>query len=314
MTPDDDNARRRALSPILSTDDFHPLSSSVQVDWGACSAPGRGRPGNEDHFLVVRLAREQTTLATSLADAEVPNDFAEYGYAMLVADGLGEGGVGSVASRIALSTIAHLALHFGKWNLRIDPQTASDLFDRAEWYYCRADEAIIARSHAEPILAGMATALTAAYSAGTDLVIAHVGHTRAYLFRDGALTLLTRDHTVERHLADIGTPVAIERRARDLQHILTDAVGASADYPLVEVERFTLQDGDAVLLCSNGLTDTLGEERVADVLALRRQSPEQCQTLINMAAASSDDDATAILAQYRIPGLSSDATAPPPLG
>jgi serine/threonine protein phosphatase PrpC len=134
------------------------------------------------------------------------------------------------------------------------------------------------------------------------------------LFRDGALTLLTRDHTVERHFADIGTPVAIERRARDLQHILTDAVGASADYPLVEVERFTLQDGDAVLLCSNGLTDTLGEERVADVLALRRQSPEQCQTLINMAAASSDDDATAILAQYRIPGLSSDATTPPPLG
>ena len=70
---------------------------------------------------------------------------------MLVADGLGEGGAGSVASRVALSTIAHLALHYGKWNLRIDPRTAWEIVERAEWFYARADAAVSAQEAHEPV-------------------------------------------------------------------------------------------------------------------------------------------------------------------
>jgi hypothetical protein len=62
---------------------------------------------------------------------------------MLIADGLGEGGAGSVASRVALSTIAHLALHIGRWPLRIDPVTASEIIERAEFYYSRSDAAVL---------------------------------------------------------------------------------------------------------------------------------------------------------------------------
>ena len=111
--------------------------------------------------------------------------FEECGYAMLVADGLGEGGAGSVASRVALSTIAHLALHYGQWNVRVDAATAAEIVERAEWFYSQADAAVHTRAASSPVLKGMTTALTAAYTAGDDLFIAHVGHSRAYLFRDG---------------------------------------------------------------------------------------------------------------------------------
>src|SRR5688500_11500427 len=105
------NARRFALSPLLGTQDTLPSSSSVRVTIGARTHLGAVRQINEDHYLVVRLGRAQETLATSLPASDVPPTFAESGYAMLVADGLGQDGAGSVASRVALSTIAHLALH-----------------------------------------------------------------------------------------------------------------------------------------------------------------------------------------------------------
>ena len=114
----------------------------MRVKFGARSHQGSARQRNEDHYLVVRLGRHQETLATSLSGNDVPPRFEEHGYAMLVADGLGEGGSGSVASRVALSTIAHLALHYGKWNVRIDPATASEIFERAEWFYSQADAAV----------------------------------------------------------------------------------------------------------------------------------------------------------------------------
>jgi hypothetical protein len=105
--------RREALSPMLTAEDFRPLSSSVRVEIAARSDRGPSQLCNDDHYLVVRLGRHQETLLTSLSASEVPPRFEECGYAMLVADGLGQGGSGSVASCIAITTVAHLALHFG---------------------------------------------------------------------------------------------------------------------------------------------------------------------------------------------------------
>ena len=176
---DDDIARRAALSPILTTASFHPLTSSVRVAFAARTHQGVVRERNEDHYLVLQLQRSQHTLATSLPGDDAPLPFDESGYCMLVADGLGESGAGSVASRIALSTIAHLAIHFGQWNVRIDPKVASEIFERAEWFYAQADAAIRSQASSNPVLKGMTAALTAVYSAGDDLFVAHVGQSRA---------------------------------------------------------------------------------------------------------------------------------------
>lgn len=295
--------RRTTLSPLLGIDDVRPMSSVVKVTIAARSHQGALRERNEDHYLVVRLGREQETLATSLSESDVPPQFQENGYVMLVADGLGEGGAGSVASRVALSTMAHLMLHHGKWNLRVDTATASQIFERAEWFYSQVDAAVHTRAASDPALKGMTAAMTAAVSSGEDLFVAHVGHSRAYLMRDGQLQALTRDHTIAQHLADTNNrPAAVERRAQDLRHILTDAVGAPGAHPLVEVERFQLIHGDSVLLCTNGLTDMVNDARIAEVLALRRSPSEQCDALVDMAnRAGGVDNITVILAEYRMP-------------
>src|SRR4051812_49342520 len=104
-----DSERRRNVSPLLTVEEFRPASAAVRVEIGTSSIAS-SQFQNTDHYLVVRLSRQQEILATSLSAADLPGRFEEHGYAMLVADGLGHGGAGSVASRVALSTIAHLAL------------------------------------------------------------------------------------------------------------------------------------------------------------------------------------------------------------
>ena len=304
MSIEEDKKRREALSPFLPADESRPLSARMRVEFGTATHSGHVRKHNEDHFLILRLTRAQDVVATSLASADLPAPFEEHGYAMLIADGLGKDGTGSMASRVALSTIAHLALHHGKWNVRVDRQISQELYERAEWFYNRADEAVAATRRSNSAVEDIATALTVAYSAGADLTVAHVGHTRAYLHRRGGLLRLTEDHTIDRHLARIGRPVSVERRGKDLQHILTDAVGARGDRPMVEVEQFSLEDGDTVLLCTNGLTDMVPETQIADVLAARRRSQEQCDMLIGLAlGAGGDDNVTVVVAQYRLPPL-----------
>ena len=293
--------RRKMLSPILDAADFQPLSAVVEVEFGCHSRPGRLRPASEDHMLILRLGRHQEVVATTLPEGDLPARFEEHGYAMVVADGAGNMGAGGLASRIAVSTLAHLAIHFGKWNLRVDGSMAEEIINRAEWFYLRAAHAVERRSRANPLLTGMCTTLTAAFSAGSELFYAHVGHSRAYLYRDGELTQLTRDQTLDQRLHEAAGPVPVGTAAQDLRHILTDAIGAGQP-PAVDVERLGLCDNDMILLCTDGVTDPLDDEIIADFLAQPRRLDNQCTALIDLAAARGGvDDATAVLARYRIP-------------
>jgi serine/threonine protein phosphatase PrpC len=283
--------RRKMLSPILDVAEYQPLSAVVQVEFGCHSRPGRLRPTSEDHMLILRLGRHQEVVATSLPEGDLPARFEEHGYAMVVADGAGNMGAGGLASRI----------HFGKWNLRVDGSMAEEIINRAEWFYLRAAHAVERRSRTNPLLTGMCTTLTAAFSAGTELFYAHVGHSRAYLYRDGELTQLTRDQTLNQRLSDYTGPVPVGTAAQDLRHILTDAIGAGQP-PEIDVERMGLCDNDMILLCTDGVTDPLDDEVIAEFLAQPRRLDDQCKGLIDLAVArGGEDDATAVLARYRIP-------------
>jgi hypothetical protein len=101
----DDSSRRALLSSVLSTDGFEPAAALVQVDIGARSDHGRVFNENDDHFIVLRLGRYQETLITSLISLDVPRRFDEYAYVALVADGIGSGGAGAMAARLAISTL-----------------------------------------------------------------------------------------------------------------------------------------------------------------------------------------------------------------
>jgi protein phosphatase len=295
-------AWRRAMSPLLEDREFQPLSSRVRVEFAARSDTGKVRTSNEDHYLILRLGRTQETLATSLSEAESPHRFDEAGYAMLVADGLGGTGPGGVASRVAISALVHLALHYGHWNVRIDQKTAFDVIERLEWSYGQVADAVVRKSRTSPELAGMATTMTAAYSGGDDLFIAHVGHCRAYRFRQGEIRQLTRDQTLRRHLAAAQQPTPVARATADLRHILTDTIGGTLASPHVQLDHHKLLNGDCLLLCSDGLTAMVADDRIADLLSQRRALQETCDAIVDLALARGGvDNVTVLLAQYKIP-------------
>src|SRR5690348_6350462 len=133
--PHDEGSRsapRPATSPHWPRPEFPPASAYVEVTFGAKTRRGRHRAVNEDHYCVIELGRHQETLLTSLTAGELPPRFEEFGHAMLVADGAGPYGSGEMVSRLALTTLNHLMLQFGRWNLRVDDQIAQEIMQRAQ--------------------------------------------------------------------------------------------------------------------------------------------------------------------------------------
>ena len=225
---------------------------------------------------------------------------------MVVADGIGSTGDGGAAGRLAIIALVHLVRHFGKWSLRIDDTIAREIMDRAEGFLRHIDSAMVDERRMNPVV-GMQTTLTAVFSAGHDLFFAHVGHSRAYLLRERELMRLTRDHTIARQ-PQASLPVAplldVNAAGADLRHVLTNTIGMRGSIgPEIDLERLQLCDGDVVLVCTNGLTDTVGEDLIAEVLASDRSPDDQSRTLVEMATSrGSDDDATAVVAHYHLPG------------
>jgi protein phosphatase len=254
----------------------------------------------------------QETLTTSLAAADLPPRFEEYAYLMLVADGLDGDGTGGRASRFALSTLAHLAIRYGKWNVRIGPDSASEIIKQGEFLYRQVTDAVIHASRADSGLAGMATSLTALYVAGADLFFAHVGHSRAFLFRNGVLIQLTMDHTLEQLISASAAlrRVRLEaRRPREAQPAAPDGSGPGSDALSVRtndateiaIEHVQLWPADRLLLCTDGLTGAVPEDQIADILAGQRRPADDAQRLVDLAIANgATDSVTELLGDYRM--------------
>jgi len=122
--------------------------------------------------------------------------------------------------------------------------------------------------------------------------------------RGGRLLRLTRDHTVGADTTS-GVPLAplvdVSHAVRDLTHIITETIGMSGPVgPRIDIERVPVSDGDVVLLCTNGLTDSVAEPTIAEVLAADRTPEEISARLVELAAAS-EDDVTALVARYHVP-------------
>ena len=192
----------------------------------------------------------------------MPARFEEAAYGIFVADGTGAVDSGETASRLAISTLAQLALHFAKWNVRIDPRTADDVIHQGLRFYRRVDDRVTEAGRENPELSGMGTTLTVAYIADDTLFLGHVGHSRAYLLREGLMTQLTRDQTLAQRLGAGGRAAPTALAAHDVGHILTDAIGGRAGMPSIQVGRIRLQPEDCVLLCTNGLTDVVDDEGI----------------------------------------------------
>jgi len=293
-----DTVGRRSVDTVTTP----PLSSRVRIDVDAQSHAGHRRANNEDHYLVARLGRALQITTTSLPAGAVPLLTEEVNYVLIVADGMGGHAAGEVASRMALSALVALALDTPDWILRADEGYQGTLEDRARHRVQEVGALLVDTGRRDAALRGMGTTLTAARSLGRDLLITHVGDSRAYLLRAGTLYRLTRDHTYAQLLVDTGQIAAADVATSGHAHVLTNAVGGTSADVQVDTDHVLLQDGDRLLLCSDGLTDLVDDETITSILRDTTASHDACTRLVQQALDKGGrDNVTVIVAAYSIP-------------
>jgi PPM family protein phosphatase len=220
---------------------------------------GRQRQGNEDNYFV-----------------RAP--------LFVVADGMGGAQAGEVASELAVKQFER--------GLPDGAPRAEALVDLIQ----KANAEIHRQAQDDPDRAGMGTTVTAAYLDGDDVVVAHVGDSRAYLLRGGDLIRLTRDHSLVGELVARGKLTEEQAESHPQRSVITRALGAHHEVE-VDTEVFPARDGDLFLLCSDGLTGMVGEERLKPMLDDRGRSLEQTGRALIAAAneAGGRDNITVIL-------------------
>jgi serine/threonine protein phosphatase PrpC len=207
-----------------------------------------------------------------------------------VADGMGGHHAGGVAAEIAVRTV--LQGHAALLDAGLAP---ADALRRAVE---SAQAGIVEFARTHPDCLGMATTLVAAVMDRDRLLVAHVGDSRAYRYRAGTLTRLTRDHSVGQRMVDAGHFDEDSARCTSVRGILTRVLGIDAEPPQVEVHAHAWSDGDLLLLCTDGLTDALDDAALAALMALPAEGhAARARSLLAMALAEGgDDDVTVLLA------------------
>lgn len=281
---------------------FGPPATALRVEVGAMSHPGKVRPSNEDHFSVVRRQRSREVLLTNLPSDVLPRSRNDEVYAMAVADGIGGAAFGEMASMLALRTSWDLTTRAFKWHFLVNESEAEELKELLKLYGQLIHRKLQAEADANPRRSGMGTTLTGALSIGTEAFIAHVGDSRAYLFHDGTLQQLTRDHTLAQQLVDSGAIPSVEAASRRMQNMLVNCLGGSRSEVEIDVHQIQLADDDRLLLCTDGLTDMVSDDEIAQTLKRRPDPQDACQTLVEQALNHGGrDNITVILARYGMP-------------
>jgi serine/threonine protein phosphatase PrpC len=238
-----------------------PMANNIGLEFAAKTHTGLVRPQNED--------------AIALSPA--------CGYAIL-ADGMGGYNAGEVASGIATSILKE-SLEDGL--NRLQDQLLSNRGRQIHHLMVesiqRANSAVVEAARIEPEYQGMGTTLVAALFDQDKVTIAHVGDSRAYRFRQGELTQLTKDHSLLQEQIDAGLINPEWARFSQNKNLVTRAVGVDHEME-VEIHDHNTEPGDVYLLCSDGLSDMLAAEEIHDALAGWKSSLERaCDVLVQRA-------------------------------
>jgi PPM family protein phosphatase len=260
---------------------------------------GNVRKANEDHFLVAELERtvrlRHTSLPTPRGGSEVSDAL---GTLMMVADGMGGHGNGDLASAVTLDTVLEYATYAMPWARALengDQKNVLNGFAEAARHCQERLRNVAARKGASE---KMGTTLTLAYVVFPDAYVAHVGDSRCYVWRKGALTQVTRDHTLA---AQLRARMGERTRGSDLSHfdhVLVNAVGGDGKQPEVEGHRVRLAPQDRLILCSDGLFNELDDSAIAKVVAEARSAAEACHSLASAAIAAGGRDNVTVIAAF----------------
>jgi serine/threonine protein phosphatase PrpC len=307
---DEPTGEHRSLadySPSIdeTADEHRPIADPrpprVAVTFGAVTDRGKVRDNNEDHFLIARLSKSMRVCKTSLP-AETETQFSEEeGHLIVIADGMGGAAAGEHASALAVGSVERCVLNTLKWFLHQSADDQHHLMTELRQCLESADKTVMERARSVREFDGMGTTLTMAYSVAADLFIVHAGDSRAYLFRDRELVQLTHDHTLVQDLIDGGMISPANARRHILRHVVTNVIGGPDEGVSTEIHKLRLLDGDTLLFCTDGLTEPVDDEAIADVLNQYPDPEDACAQLLDLALSlGAPDNVTVVVARYQL--------------
>lgn len=285
---------------ISALNDGKSVSGDSAPSSSGATDRGKVRETNQDQFLIAQLNKSMLVDSTSL-------DFEDrlFGRAqseiLLVADGMGGHAAGEKASQLAIQHLVRRLLNSIHWfDQQEDDETREREFIQNLQRLLQDAHMRILRESAERLdRRGMGTTLTMAHVVWPRMYVVHAGDSRCYLVRDGQADQITTDHTLAHQMVEAGGMKPEDEATSRWSNVLWNVLGGNSDSELIaEVHRVELCQGDAVVLCSDGLYRYIDEATIAKVVEEADSADVACQTLIDMANQSGGEDNITVIVSY----------------
>ena len=271
---------------------FGSKNSGIHITVFGKTDVGRTRDHNEDCFVVADLSTQQASLQPEVREHHVGTR----GTLFVVADGMGGAAAGEVASEMATDAICQHML--ANW-IQDEDQGPQQFAFRLKEAVEVANAKIHQYAQDHPDLRGMGTTTTAVGVLGDQLYLTQVGDSRAYLVRNGVGVQLTKDQSLMQRLVDAGELTEEEAEKSERRNIILQALGPDPKVR-VDLTNQQIREGDAVVLCSDGLSGQISRDEIAEVVAQANKDLMQvCGELIEVANdRGGPDNITVVVARF----------------
>jgi protein phosphatase len=275
---------------------FVERTEELAYEFGAASHAGLKRSTNQDHYIILRRTRTQQLLLTNVPteDLTMPTDEA---FGMAVADGMGGQGQGELASRLAIREAWDLAGRTTSWVMKLRDLNTQELTERVEAFVYMMQQAFVQEFENNPNFVDSGTTWTSAYLVSSFAVLAQIGDSPTFLWRNGVFQRITTDHTIEQEFIAAGVAPEV---AGKYSHMLTRCLRYDAIKDRPDVYHIRLRPGDRLLLCTDGLTDMASDTAIAECIDDAPNAQAACDNLVKLALdAGGRDNVTALVAFAR---------------
>jgi protein phosphatase len=281
-------------TPIETTDeDMARRPTDDDIDIFGLTHPGLVRKANQDHFLIASLRRQIEIHLTSLPPDTRWPAAKRLAFMAMVADGVGSTTAGEEAARLAVERVTEYVTQTVKAYYSADGVRNAAFSEALAEAAMQVHAAIVEHAKDDDERRSMATTLTLWIAIWPRAYLIQVGDSRCYIMREGKLMQISRDQTMAQELVDQGILSRTDAPRTRWANVLSSAIGGHQAAPVVtQMEQFWGQVG---LLCSDGLTKHVSDERIAERLRTMTSARQVCQDLLQDALGDGGTDNITII-------------------
>ena len=269
-----------------------PLDEEIDV-YGLTHA-GKVRPDNQDHFLICALRKQMAVFQTSLPQPEQLGGGPErLAFLAMVADGVGGAVKGEEASRVALEQVTQYVSGTMRCYYATGAENDQAFTEALQEAALHSSAELRRLGQEDTDYEGMATTLTLYLGVWPRAYLLQVGDSRCYIFRNGELRQITRDQTMAQELLDIGVLKPTDAAAVRFSRTLSSSIGGRMTDPVVT--RLDMTWGTIVLLCSDGLTAHVPDDRIRERLRTMTSAKQVAEDLLRDALEGGGEDNVTII-------------------